>query len=178
MLFDGQVSKGLSRWGRRDGLLASALMLLAPLLLAPSQAYGATCFDTAAQRYRVPVDLLKAIALQESGGRAQAVNRNPNGSYDIGMMQINSAWLPTLARHGISAQHLYDPCVSTLVGAWILSNNFKRLGYNTQGLGAYNAVSPDKRERYARQVLQRLPALMPNTDPTARASDRGGHALR
>ena len=114
------------------------------------------CFEQAAQRYSVPANLLKAIALQESSGRPHAVNRNANGSYDLGLMQINSGWLPTLKRHGISEQHLFDPCVSTLVGAWILSGNFARLGYNTQGLGAYNAVSPHKREIYARQVLKRL----------------------
>ncbi len=119
-------------------------------------ACAAPCFEQAAQRYSVPANLLKAIALQESSGRPHAVNRNVNGSYDLGLMQINSGWLPTLKRHGISEQHLFDPCVSTLVGAWILSGNFSRLGYNTQGLGAYNAVSPHKREIYARQVLKRL----------------------
>ena len=129
------------------------------LVLVCLPAKAATCFEHAAQRYGVPVSLLKAISLQESSGRANAFNRNPNGSYDMGLMQINSTWLPTLARHGISAQHLWDPCVSILVGAWILSNNFSRLGYNTQGLGAYNAVSPHKRERYARQVLRRLPQV-------------------
>lgn len=139
------------------------LLLLFSLTCLPSQA--STCFELAAQRYRVPVTLLKAIAIQESGGRANAMNRNPNGTYDIGMMQINSAWLPTLARHGISAQHLLDPCVSTLVGAWILSNNFARLGYTTQGLGAYNAASPDKRERYARQVLRHVSQLSAVTAP-------------
>ena len=116
----------------------------------------AACFDLAAQRYNVSPALLQAIAQHESGGRATAVNVNPNGSRDIGLMQINSSWLPLLARHGIAERDLFDPCVSTLVGAWILSNNFARLGYTTQGLGAYNAASPDKRERYAAQVLRRL----------------------
>jgi soluble lytic murein transglycosylase-like protein len=116
----------------------------------------AHCFDLAAQRYGVPMVLLQAIAQQESGGRAMAINVNRNGSRDIGLMQINSGWLNTLARHGISERDLFDPCVSALVGAWILANNFTRLGYTTQGLGAYNAVSPDKRERYAAQVLRRV----------------------
>lgn len=116
----------------------------------------ASCFEHAAQRYGVPVVLLQAIAQQESGGRATAINVNRNGSRDIGLMQINSGWMHTLARHGIDERDLYDPCVNTLVGAWILANNFARHGYTTQGLGAYNAVSPDKRERYARQVLQRV----------------------
>ena len=62
--------------------------------------------------------------------------------------------VPMLARHGLQEQDLFDPCVNVLIAAWILSNNFARLGYNTQGLGAYNAATPWKRERYARQILQ------------------------
>ena len=62
--------------------------------------------------------------------------------------------VPMLQRHGLKEQDLYDPCVNVLIAAWILSNNFQKLGYTTQGLGAYNAVTPWKRERYARQILQ------------------------
>jgi soluble lytic murein transglycosylase-like protein len=102
----------------------------------------------------VPAPLLKAIARHESGGRIHIVNTNTNGTRDIGLMQINSAWLPVLQQHGLQEQDLYDPCVNVLVGAWILSNNFQKLGYTTQGLGAYNAATPWKRERYARQILQ------------------------
>jgi soluble lytic murein transglycosylase-like protein len=132
----------------------------AGLLLFCGKAFA--CFDLAAQRYNVSPALLQAIAQHESGGRATVINTNPNGSRDIGLMQINSSWLPTLARHGISERDLYDPCVNVLVGAWILSNNFARLGYTTQGLGAYNASSPDKRERYAQQVLRRMTQVAAN----------------
>lgn len=114
----------------------------------------AHCFTEASARYNVPASLLKAIAKHESGGRIHAVNTNTNGSRDIGLMQINSGWLPVLQRHSLKEQDLYDPCVNVLIAAWILSNNFQRLGYTTQGLGAYNAVTPWKRERYARQILQ------------------------
>jgi len=102
----------------------------------------------------VPAPLLKAIARHESGGRTHFIATNTNGSRDIGLMQINSAWLPVLNRHGLQEKDLFDPCVNVLVAAWILSNNFQKLGYTTQGLGAYNAVTPWKRERYARQILQ------------------------
>jgi soluble lytic murein transglycosylase-like protein len=94
------------------------------------------------------------VAKHESGGHPLAIHLNPNGSRDIGLMQINSNWLPFLARHGVQEKDLFDPCVNVLVGAWIMSHNFQKLGYNTQGLGAYNAVTPWKRERYARQILQ------------------------
>ena len=99
------------------------------------------CFKEASQRYNVPQSLLVAIAKHESGGRTTAINQNRNGTRDIGLMQINSAWLPMLARHGLMEQDLFDPCVNVLVAAWILSHNFARLGYTTQGLGAYNAVT-------------------------------------
>ena len=114
----------------------------------------AHCFTEASARYNVSASLLEAIARHESGGRAHAININANGSRDIGLMQINSGWLPVLQRHGVQEKDLFDPCVNVLVGAWILSNNFQKLGYTTQGLGAYNAVTPWKRERYARQILQ------------------------
>ena len=133
--------------------------LIALKMVLLSHLSAAACFDLAAQRYNVSPVLLQAIAQHESGGRATAINRNTNGSRDIGLMQINSMWLPTLARHGIAERDLFDPCVNTLVGAWILSNNFARWGYTTQGLGAYNAASPALRERYAAQVLQRLPQM-------------------
>ena len=96
-------------------------------------------------------DLAKSLATPRNTRR---IATNTNGSRDIGLMQINSAWLPVLQRHGLKEQDLFDPCVNVLIAAWILSNNFQKLGYTTQGLGAYNAVTPWKRERYARQILQ------------------------
>ena len=117
---------------------------------------SAHCFNEASARYRVPTALLVAIAQHESKGQTRAVNLNPNGSRDIGLMQINSGWLPLLSQHGLHEQDLFDPCVNVLVAAWILSNNFQRLGHTTQGLGAYNATTPWKRERYARQILQAM----------------------
>lgn len=179
----GRKNQSLSRshrpcqWRRLWAIGLKPSSRVAKWLLCAAAGLGLTplvhahCFELAAQRYQVPVQLLKAIAMQESGGRADAINRsNTNGSYDIGMMQINSFWLPKLARHGIQEQDLFDPCVSVLVGAWVLSDNFARLGYNTQGLGAYNARSPDKRERYARAVLRRLGYVLPPVPQPAAAA--------
>jgi soluble lytic murein transglycosylase-like protein len=123
------------------------MILLFPLLA------GAACFDEAAQRYRIHPDLLKAISKVESNGNPRAVNRsNKNGSRDIGHMQINSSWLRKLGKYGISEQSLFDPCINTFVGAWVLANNFRELGYNWTAIGAYNTKSPDKRIIYARKV--------------------------
>lgn len=122
-------------------------------------AYGQAdnaCFEQAAKRYRVPAQVLRSISRIESGGNPAAFHRNPNGSRDIGHMQINSAWLPTLAKYGITQDHLTNSCVNTHVGAWILANNFQRLGYGWNAVGAYNAKSPDKAAAYARKVAANL----------------------
>lgn len=88
--------------------------------------------------------------------RANALNRNRDGSWDVGLMQINSRWLPTLARHGIKAEELWDPCVSIHIGAWILAGNFRQLGFNWEAVGAYNARRKDLRIRYAHAISRRV----------------------
>jgi len=122
-------------------------------------AYGQAdnaCFEQAAKRYRVSTQILRSISRVESGGNPAAFHRNANGSFDIGHMQINSVWLPTLAKYGITQDRLTNPCVNTHVGAWILANNFQRLGYGWNAVGAYNAKSPDKATAYARKVAANL----------------------
>ncbi|OWQ45592.1 hypothetical protein CDL60_19345 [Roseateles noduli] len=128
------------------------------------------CFLLAGERYGVSPLLLKAVARQESGLNPSAFNRNANGSTDIGLMQINSSWLPVLARHGVQEADLQVPCANILVGAWILGSNFRSMGTTADALGAYNARDPAKRLAYARQVLRHYAALqtaVPNALPNA-----------
>jgi len=88
---------------------------------------------------------LRAISTVESRGNTKATNRsNKNRSYDIGHMQINSSWLLKLAHYGITEKSLYDLCTNTLVGAWVLADNFKRLGYNWNAMGACTAQPTQK----------------------------------
>ncbi|WP_062611806.1 lytic transglycosylase domain-containing protein [Caballeronia calidae] len=112
----------------------------------------ADCIDDAATYFTLDPQLVRAIAQHESGMNPLAINRNANGSVDIGLMQINSIWLPTLARAGIAPQSLWNACVNAYVGAWILSTNIARFGATWKAVGAYNAASPAKQLRYANQI--------------------------
>jgi len=121
----------------------------------PSQA---SCFEDAAAWYGVNVNLLYAIAKTESGLNPKAINRsNRNGSYDIGMMQINSSWLPALRKYGITENQLYDACTSIQVGAWILAQNIQKMGVTWNAVGAYNARDAELRLKYARRVYKNIP---------------------
>jgi soluble lytic murein transglycosylase-like protein len=132
-----------------------------PSQAAQPSAHIDQCLQQAAQFHKVAYPLLRAIAEQESGFNPLAVRKpyvagNLDASTDYGLMQINSSWLPKLATWGITKQSLFDPCVNAHVGAWILSQNFRRLGVNWTAVGAYNAVSEAKRTKYAWAVYQRL----------------------
>src|SRR5690606_36371621 len=74
----------------------------------------------------------------------------------IGLMQINSAWLPVLGRWGITEERLYEPCISAYVGAWILAGNIARHGRTWRAVGAYNAVTPSRQLAYVRKVQKQL----------------------
>jgi len=147
------------QWGRLPGYLA--------LLSLPAHALA--CWDEAAQRYGVSSYLLYAVAKVESHLNPNAVNlthRERTGSYDIGLMQINSSHLPALARFGISENDLYSPCTNIHVGAWLLAQTLAMQGVNWDGVGAYNAACSQlkgeacrsARRRYAWKVYRQLPA--------------------
>jgi soluble lytic murein transglycosylase-like protein len=136
------------------GRASTAGFFTAIAMLAALPAHA--CWEAAATRYRVSSELLYAIARTESALDPQAVGRNRNGTRDIGLMQINSAWLPTLATHGIHERDLFDPCTSIHVGAWILAGNVQRLGYTWEAVGAYNAASPALRRAYVEKVRRHL----------------------
>lgn len=112
------------------------------------------CWEQAAAIHNVDPWLLYSIASVESGFNNNAINTNKNGSFDIGMMQINSIWLPKLRTMGISKDMLRDACTSTYVGAWILSQNIKRFGYTWRAIGAYNSAKPELGYKYALKVYK------------------------
>ncbi|AFQ48488.1 transglycosylase SLT domain-containing protein [Burkholderia cepacia] len=148
--------------------ISHATLKLAPALVMSCALPGlarADCLDDAATFQHVSVSLLRGIAQVESGMNPNAVNTNTNGTVDIGLMQINSTWLPTLAREGITQQSLFDACTNAYVGAWILSQNIRQLGANWNAIGAYNAASPDKRLAYARKVYDAI-RTMPDSPDT------------
>ena len=146
-----------ARISRRYTAVATRVSFPLALLLLAIMPPATACWDAASQRYGVNMHLLYAIAKTESGLNPRAINRNADGSYDIGLMQINSRWLPTLRKYGLSEEQLFDACTSINVGAWILAQNMHRLGNTWNAVGAYNARSDDRRLRYAMKVYRNIP---------------------
>lgn len=119
------------------------------------------CWVAAGVRYNIDPWLLYAISDIESGQVPHAVNVNKDNSRDIGLMQINSFWLPHLAKFGITEKSLFDPCTNIHVGAWILAQNIGQFGRSWTAVGAYNAGTgkslnrAELRASYAYKIYRR-----------------------
>jgi len=128
------------------------------MLLGSILGYGgsanAFCYGEAGAMYSIAPRLLWTISKGESNFNPAAVNYNTNGSYDFGLMQINSSWAPTLRKMGIPWEALADPCTNVKVGAWVLAQCVLDYGYTWAAVGCYNSRTPSKRNRYASRIAR------------------------
>lgn len=117
----------------------------------------AFCFAEAGHRYGLSPYAVWGIAKTENPTfNVSAVNYNTNGTYDYGLMQINSIWEPALRKAGIPWGYLADPCTNVMAGAWILAQCVQQYGNTWQGIGCYHSRTPSKRDGYARKVAANL----------------------
>lgn len=118
------------------------------------------CLIDNAQHYKISTALLLAIIKTESNFDPNAINVNTSGSEDVGIMQINSEWIPKIKSLGYDRVSLFDPCTNIRVGSWILAQEIYRFGYTWEAVGAFNAgPSPSRSARraiYANRVFSNL----------------------
>ncbi len=135
-----------------SGLYLSVLFI--PLLFGLYNLGYAFCYEEAGRIYDISPELLRAIAITETGENPEAININQNGTSDLGLMQINSSWIPVLNldRNAL----ITDPCYNVKVGAWILRNCMDLYGYTWDAVGCYNAKSLSKKIRYSWKVYKTL----------------------
>jgi len=132
----------------------ATLILLLGISAVSAETANAFCYEEAGSRYGISPNLLYAISKGESSFNPIAINYNTNGSYDYGLMQINSSWEPTLRKLGIPWDSLADPCTNVMVGAWVLSQCIQDYGYTWPAVGCYNSRTPSKRDRYAARIAR------------------------
>lgn len=141
--------------------------LLGHLLVADSSAF---CFEEAGSLYGINPLILRAIAKVESNFNPGALHRNTNGTYDYGLMQINSSWAPILGRERWNL--LGDACYNTMTGSWILATCMSKYGYTWKAIGCYNSQTPEKRDRYAQMVFRQLQGIEASDRRNDRAAGR------
>ena len=143
------------------------LLLAAVLAAALGTNAFAFCFEEAGAEYGINPQILRAIAKVESNFNPVAVNKNTNGTYDFGLMQINTIWAPTIGKERWS--RLGDPCTNAKTGAWILSMCMNKYGYTWKAIGCYHSQTPEKRDQYSRKVFNQLQRVKPLAQEAAYA---------
>ncbi len=144
------------------------------------------CVTSASRFHSVNENILRAILRVESRMVEQTINRNANGTIDVGLGGTNSVHFPELARHGIAPGHLLDGCVAAYVAAWQLSKHIARYGNNMYGVAAYHSTTAYFNQRYQILVhneLVRMKALpgpireVPPLRPIAPAPEQESRTL-
>ena len=119
----------------------------------------AACLLIAAQNHGVPPAVLMGIMQVEGGKVGLEAGPNQNGTYDLGVMQINTLWLTELAEHWNVSKSTArrwvrdDGCVNIEVAAWVLRKKIEDAGSLTRGIAWYHSATPRYGYRYARKVI-------------------------
>ncbi|MGE3769685.1 MAG: lytic transglycosylase domain-containing protein [Bdellovibrionales bacterium] len=121
----------------------------------------AGCLMMAAQTYNVPPAVMVGIMNVEGGRIGQEV-RNTNGTSDLGPMQINTIWMPELARYwgvdqGTARAWVRDNgCVNMHVAAWILRGRLEKTKNLYTAIGHYHSGTPHLSHKYAQKVVKAM----------------------
>lgn len=139
----------------------------------PSEkALAEACVIAASGKYRVNIDILRALLKQEAGFRGASVG-NKNGSRDYGYAQTNSIHLPELARYGVTKERLmYDPCASIGTMAWMVAKHLAAAPRAADGtisaldywkaIGNYHSKTPSLNKKYRESVWRHLQEIRGN----------------
>lgn len=116
------------------------------------------CALAASVRYDVPADALLSVYSVERGG-ADTWSHDANGTWDIGPLQFNTAYLGGLKRYGITPSVVEGrTCYPWFLAAWRIHNQLveDHGGFWTR-VARYHSATPRYVEAYRRKLLEYAP---------------------
>jgi len=116
------------------------------------------CMVLAASFYGLPPRVLPSIQAVE-GGAPNVVHYDTDGTEDLGVMQVNTLWLPALARvthltaEAVRARLLGDACFNIAAAAAILRTYLNETHDLMRAIGDYHSHTPVLNESYQLEVM-------------------------
>jgi hypothetical protein len=117
------------------------------------------CMIAAASFHHLPVQALAAIQSVE-GGTVGAIIGDKDGSADLGLMQVNTQWVPAIARATraspdiVRTKLIQDGCYNVKVAAAILDvYRIEAHGNMLEAVGFYHSHTPALKAAYQTKVL-------------------------
>ncbi len=119
-----------------------------------------SCMALVAQIYSLPPRVLPSIQRVE-GGQPGLVRTNTNGSQDLGIMQINTIWLPFLSSYTrrpqaeVRVRLLTGDCYNIAAAGLILRTYLDETGGDLlRAVGNYHSHTPHLNQSYQAKVLR------------------------
>jgi hypothetical protein len=142
------------------------------------------CMAFVASLNHLPPRVLPAIQAVE-GGAPGVVHRNTDASEDLGVMQINTRWLPALSYYFglpasvVRARLLAVPCFNIAAGGAVLRLYLNETRGNLmRAIGDYHSHTPLLNQQYQIQVVRSATLLFGNARPPAGRDVVHGRVLR
>lgn len=118
------------------------------------------CMVLVASIYHLPPRVLPSIQAVE-GGVNDSIHSNVNGSVDLGVMQVNTLWLPALSRYTglapaiVRARLTGAPCFNIAAAGAILRTYLNEAHGNLMtAVGDYHSHTAVLNHGYQMQVMQ------------------------
>jgi hypothetical protein len=119
-----------------------------------------TCMALVASLYNLPPRVLPSIHAVEGGGLS-TVHMNLDGTEDLGLMQINTRWLPMLARYtrspeiSVRQNLLGRSCYNIAAAGFIMRIYLDETSGNLmRAIGNYHSHTPALNQAYQTKVMQ------------------------
>lgn len=120
----------------------------------------AMCIMAASQTYKIPPAIIVGVAKKEAGSIGEQYKKK-NGTYDFGLMKINSSKISILAKKWEVSEKTAtkwvkdDACTNIGVGASQLSNFYSESQSWREAIGKYDE-DPKTEKKYAEEVIMIL----------------------
>ena len=127
-----------------------------PKPIAAEQSTIDRCVRAASSHFKIHPKVIKSIIAVE-GGKIGTMSKNSNGTYDMGIMQINTIHLPDIKRKfpRIGWKEVaYQPCINIGIGSWILHQRLSETDNFWKGVGNYHSKTPKYRKRYLKKIYK------------------------
>lgn len=133
------------------------------------------CVNVALERYGVH-PLVLSLILKVEGGYSGARIRNTDGSFDLGLAQINTIHLPELRKYGLTENMLRNnDCISFGVAAWHVNRVAQGQKIDSEEafysvVARYHSKTPRHNENYSRKLMSAAEDLIKQIEDLHRGS--------
>ena len=123
------------------------------------------CMLAVAQFHHLPPRVLPSIQAVEAG-KPGSISRNHNGTADLGVMQVNTSWIPRIAQgwgmrpEGVAKRLIEDPCFNIAAAGSIMKIYLgETRGDVVKAVGYYHSHTPERYTDYQIRVIRASVAL-------------------